>query len=289
MKNKYSLKLIHSPLLAIALATGAATAGVTETMSPAAPMAPPAEDVVSGILKLDFNSHFISYGNDVWRDGSSLSDPEFNPMVELAIALPADFTLTLGTWMDFVPSSKGGDSPIGGRLQEVDVWAGLSYTYEKFTVSVTYQNWFYVSDTEEILDIKFAYDTFLSPSLTIHHRLDAGAAGSFVPGFSPGDEGTVLVLGLSHSIELGAATISFPFNLAYFVTDEFHAVDADDGFGFASLGVAASVPLTTFIGDAYGDWSLNAGLTYYVTDSGVTPGNPTNDFLTASLGLALAF
>jgi hypothetical protein len=278
MKNKYCLNLIHSPLLAIALATGAATAGVTETTT-SAPMAPVAEDVVSGIFKLDFNSHFISYGNDVWGDGSSLSDPTFNPMIELAIALPADLTLTVGAWFDINDKI---DSAIGGRIQEVDVWTGLSYTYDKFTVGVTYQQWNYASETEEILDVKFAYDTFLSPSLTFHNRLDAGGA-------APGDEGTVVVLGLSHSIELGAATISFPFNLAYFITDEYHAVGSDDGFGFASLGVAASLPLTTLIGDAYGDWSLNAGLTYYVTDSGVTPNNPKNDFLTASLGLALAF
>lgn len=279
MKNKYSLNLIHSPLLAIALATGAATAGVTETTT-SAPMAPAAaQDVVSGVFKLDFNSHFISYGADVWGDGSSLSDPTFNPMIELAIALPADLTFTIGAWFDInnkIPSA------IGGRIQEVDVWTGLSYTYDKFTVGVTYQQWNYASETEEILDVMFAYDTFLSPSLTFHNRLDAGGA-------APGDEGTVVVLGLSHSIELGAATISFPFNLAYFIADEYHAVGADDGFGFVSLGVAASLPLTTLIGDAYGDWSLNAGLTYYVTDSGVTPNNPENDFLTASLGLALAF
>lgn len=284
MKNKYSLNLIHSPLLAIALATGAATAGVTETMAPV-PMAPPAADVVSGILKLDFNSHFISYGADVWGDGSSMSDPTFNPMIELAFALPADFTLTLGTWWDVNSKLGGNSSPLGGRIQEVDVWAGLSYTYDKFTVGVTYQNWMYGSDTEDILDIKFAYDTFLSPSLTIHNRLDQGAAF--------GDEGMVLVLGLSHTIEAGPLSISFPLNIAYFVDDDFHnpafAGGADSGFGFVSIGVAASLPLTPYIGDAYGDWALNSGLTYYFTDDGVIPNNPQDDFLTASIGLSVAF
>jgi hypothetical protein len=278
MKNKYSASLIQSPLLAIALATGAATAGVTETMT-TVPAPSAVEDVVSGVLALDFNSHFISYGADVWGDGSSLSDPTFNPMIELAIALPADLTFTIGAWFDI---NNRTPSAIGGKIQEIDIWTGLSYTFDKFTVGATYQQWNYASETEEILDISLAYDTFLSPSLTFHNRLDAGGSG--------GDVGTVIVLGLSHDIELGAVTISFPFNLAYFLEDEYHALGvSDDGFGFASLGVAASVPLTALIGDAYGDWSLNAGLTYYVTSTSVIPNNDEGDFLTANLGIALAF
>jgi hypothetical protein len=173
------------------------------------------------------------------------------------------------------------DSAIGGRIQEVDVWTGLSYTYEKLTMGVTYNAWMYGSDTEESLDVKFAYDTFLAPSLTIHNRLDPGASG--------GNNGTVLVLGLSHGIDAGPFSISFPFNLAYFIEDDFHPGSTDSGFGFASIGVAATLPLSPYIGDSYGDWSLNSGLTYYFTDDDVI-GNPNDDdFLTASLGLAVSF
>lgn len=247
--------------------------------------ATPAEDVISGVLKLDFNTHFVSYGLDVWADGSSMSEPTFNPNLELYFALPADFTLTLGTWWDVNSKPGGSTSPLGGRIQEVDVYAGLGYTYDKFTVGVTYQAWMYGSDTEDILDIKFAYDTFLAPSLTIHNRLDQGAAA--------GDEGTILVLGLSHSIEAGPVTISFPFNLAYFLTDDFHNFPvnggSDEGFGYLSIGVGASLPLTPYIGEAYGEWALNGGLTYFFTDDDVIPNNPQDNFLTASLGLSVAF
>ena len=276
MKNKNRRNLINMPILAIALATAAAHAGVTETTMAPAPVAP-AEDVISGILKLDFNTHFVSYGVDVWKDGSSMSDPTFNPMIELAFALPADLTFTLGTWWDVnskIPSA------LGGRIQEVDVWTGLSYTYDKFTVGVTYQAWMYGGTTEDIVDVKFAYDTLLSPSLTVHNRIDAGASG--------GNTGTVLVLGLSHSVEAGPLTISFPVNIAYFLEDDFHG-GTDNGFGFASVGVAASLPLTPYIGGSFGEWALNSGLTYYFTDDEVIPGNPQDNFLTASLGLSVAF
>jgi hypothetical protein len=281
MKNTYCRNLFNAPLIALALATGAASAGTTETMAPA-PTPPPAEDVVSGVLKLDFNSHFVSYGADVWGDDDSLTDMGFNPLLELSFALPSNFTATLGTWWDV--NSKGDSSTalgnIGGQLREVDVWAGLAYTYDKFTVGVTFQDWLYNSATEEILDVRFAYNCFLSPSLTVHNRLGAGGSG--------GNEGTILVLGVSHSIEAGPVTIAFPVNLAYFLQDDFHAGSTDEGFGYASVGVTASLPLTPYIGSAVGDWTLNAGLTQYFTDNEVV-GNLDDDFLTSTVGLSLAF
>lgn len=287
MKKKQFLNLINLPIIALTLSAGTALAGNETTTT--APMVAPEEDVISGILKLDFNSHFISYGNDVWADGSSMGEPTFNPNLELYFALPFNLTATLGTWWD-VNSKAGSDSAlIGGRIQEVDTYYGLSYTVDKFTVGATYQNWMYNGETENVLDIKFAYDCLLAPSLTIHNRLEVGGAGP--AGTTPfsGDEGTILVLGLSHSVEAGPVTISFPFSLAYFLDDGFHGAGADDGLGYGSIGVAASLPLTPYIGEAYGDWSLNGGLTYYVTDSDVTVNNPEDSFLTASLGLAVAF
>jgi hypothetical protein len=284
MKHNYRRNLMTTQLLALALAAGSAVAGEPVTTAPVTPA--PAEDVISGVLKLDFNSHFISYGNDVWLDGSSMSDPTFNPMLEIAIELPAGFTASLGTWWD-VNSKNGGDSsPLGGRIQEVDVWAGLAYTVGDFTTKVTYQNWMYSGGTEDILDIAFSYDTFLSPSITVHNRLDTGGvAGS---GGQAGDEGTVVVGGLSYGFDAGPFSISIPFNIAYFATDEFHAPGADDGLGYGSLGVAASIPIS-FIGSEYGEWTLNGNLTYYITDSDVIPNNPQSDFLTAGVGIGIAF
>lgn len=274
MKAKVSRFHTLAKLSALAAGVcGVATAGITEP----APIAPaPAESVMSGVLSFDFNSHFISYGADVWKDGSSLDEWAFNPLLELTWALPGNFSASLGAWADV--NSKGTASSFGGSLQELDVWAGLAYTYEKLTVGVTYQNWIYGGGTEDILDIKFSYDTFLSPSLTIHNRLDEGASG--------GDTGTVLVLGLSHDVEAGPVTFSFPFNIAYFVEDGFHG--GDDGFGYCSLGASASIPIS-FIGEMYGSWSLNAGLTYYITSDDVIPGNPDEDFLTAMVGVKCEF
>ncbi len=282
MKNTYRNKLVTSSLLALALASGTAFAG-TEEMKKESPMTPaPSESVVSGILKLDFNSHFVSYGADVWGDDDSLSDMGFNPMLELSFALPAGFTGTLGTWWDV--NSKGDSSTsvgnIGGQLREVDVWAGLSYTADKFTVGVTFQDWIYNSATEEILDVKFAYDCFLAPSLTIHNRLGAGGSG--------GNEGTILVFGASHSVEAGPVKITFPVNVAWSLEDDYHANSTNSGYAYTSVGVAAELPLTPYIGSAIGDWTLYGGVTQFFTDQEVI-GNFDDDFLTSNIGLSLSF
>lgn len=292
MKKNHNRIRFATPFLALALAASA-HAGTTETTTTApAPMTMAAEeDVISGVLNLDFNSHFISYGNDVWGDGSSMSEPTFNPSLEIALELPAGFVATLGTWWD-VNSKAGSDSAlIGGRIQEVDVWAGLAYTIGDFTIKTSYQAWMYGSSTEDILDVTLSYACFLSPSLTIHNRLDTGdAAGSFTSDgfFDPGDEGTVLVGAISYSFDAGPVTIALPLNVAYFVDDDFHAVGADNGVGYGSAGVTATLPLS-FISETYGKWNIHGGLIYYVTDQEVIPNNPKGDFLTANVGLTVAF
>jgi len=284
MKKHHSRTRFATPLLALVLTTGA-MAGVTESTTTAITPAPEEEDLFSGVLNLDANSHFISYGLDVWADGSSLSNYGFNPSLELAWKLPGGFTATLGTWWDVNAKPAGlapgvAESPIGGKIQEIDVWVGLAYNIGDFTAKVTYQNWFYASETEEVLDLALSYDTFLSPSLTIHQRLDEGGSG--------GQTGTIAVLGLSHSIEAGPVTFSFPFNVAYFFQDDFHPGSTDKGFGYGSIAATASMPLS-FISDAYGDWSIHGGLTYYVTSSDVVANARKNDFLTANVGITVAF
>ena len=194
----------------------------------------------------------------------------------------------MGTWWDV--TSKGaalgdGDSSlIGGDIQEVDVWAGLAYSIGDFTVKGTYQQWIYLDETEDILDFTLSYNTFLTPSITIHNRLDKG--GAF------GDEGTVVVGSLSYSFEAGPVTIAFPLNIAYFATEDFHNPDfvggSDTGFGYGSLGATVTYPLA-FISEAYGKWSIHGGVTYYVTDDEIIPNNVQDDFLTANLGLTIAF
>ncbi|MCW1912525.1 hypothetical protein OJ996_03000 [Luteolibacter sp. GHJ8] len=282
MKTPVKASILKTALVASILGTAVSLAGdpVTTTTAPA-PTITEEESNFSGTLSLDVNSHFVSYGFDVWGDGNDLEGPTFNPAIELTWGLPANFSLILGTWWDVngkVPSA------IGGKLQEIDVWAGLGYKVGDLSVTALYQNWIYGSANEQIVDLKFAYDTFLSPSLTIHNRVDPGASG--------GSNGTIVVAGVSHSIDAGPVSIAFPLNIAYFVDDDFHPASTDSGFGYGSIGINATLPLT-FLGDSAGEWNVHGGFTYYVTDSDVVAnsdaGRPDNDFLTANIGIGCAF
>lgn len=289
MKRKHCLNFIKLPIIVIALTAGTAIAG-TETVAAPAPVEPAEDGCISAVLTLAANSHFISYGKDVWADGSSMSHLGFNPSLEYTFKLPENFALTLGTWWDVNDGKETGVDPlIGGNIQEIDLWTGLSYTIDKFTIGATYQAWIYGGKTEDIIDVKVAYDTLLSPSLTLHNRVNEGATGS--------DNGSVLVLGLSHTFELGPVSLSTPLNFAYNFDTGFNNVrdaagnlvtTSDNGYAYTSLGLQAAYPLE-FLGDCYGEWSLLAGLTYYFTEDDVLPGNPTDEFLTYNFGLSASF
>lgn len=271
----------YQAVLGIAATIGCPLAVSAGEMEPA-PMTPPPvepESAVSGTLSFDLNSHFISYGFDVWGDGNSWKGPTFNPSLELNWGI-GDFTLILGTWWDVNGKVT---SSIGGNLQEIDVWAGGSYAFGDFSVTALYQAWIYGGDTEEIVDVILAYDTFLSPSLTIHNRVGAGAAPQ---------TGTVLVAGLEHGFDLGPVSFAVPLNVGYFLDDGFHGTDVfglplDTGFGYGSIGLNASIPIS-FISEEYGAWDLHGGVTYYATSSDVIS-NPSSSFFTGNIGISCSF
>ena len=122
-----------------------------------------------------------------------------------------------------------------------------------------------------------AVDHSLSPSLTLHNRVDEGASG--------GDTGLVAVLGIEPGFSAGPVDLALPINVAA-ATDGFHG--GDGGFAYASLGLSATLPLAV-IDEKLGAWNLHGGLTYYVTDDDVIPNNPDDSFLTASFGIGIDF
>src|SRR5690606_7038815 len=125
--------------------------------------------------------------------------------------------------------------------------------------------WMYGGQSERILDFKVGYSHWLNPSLTLHARVD---------GAEPFDEGLVTVLGIAPGKtfeNLANLTVSIPVNVS-FDTDHYHRGDA--GFGFASVGVSASIPLEFM----RGAWSLAGGVMLYHTNDEVIPGNPDDTF-----------
>lgn len=267
---KYWSALLATPLLASAPACLAQESAVE-----------PAEETpfVSGTLAFVVDTHFVSYGFDVWGAGNKWKDPLFHPSLELSFDLGGGFNAILGSWWDVNNNTTATGTSIGGdKVQEQDVWVGLGYSAGDFSFTALYQEWMYAGQSERIVDLKVAYSHFLSPSVTFHFRTDSELPGN--------DDGLAAVLGIAPGKtfeKLGDLSVSVPVSVA-FETDNFHG--GDSGFSFASIGASAGLPLK-FI--TKGDWTLTAGVTYFFTNDDVIPANPKDDFLTGSAGITLAF
>lgn len=251
---------------------------------------PVAADVVEkkiGVtIGYDYASHFVLYGADVWGGGNDFFGSESTNFVWADVEVDlAPFTLNFGAWGDV---NDNADSGLGGNIQEIDVYAGLAYTIDRFTVGATYQEWYYASDTERIVDVSLSFDDSdlifegfaFNPAILAHFRID-GNGGQ--------EEESAYVFGIAPSFQLTegdyALTLTIPASVAYF-TEGFNG--GDSGFGYASVGATLSVPLA-FIPAEYGSWSAAANVTYYMTEEDAIPGNPDDDFLTGMLSVSVSF
>jgi hypothetical protein len=78
---------------------------------------------LSGSLSFDYNSHFISYGFDVWGGGKNPSgESTFNPSASIDYKINDQWTLSSGFWLDV--NDNTGDF----ETVETDIWFGASYT-----------------------------------------------------------------------------------------------------------------------------------------------------------------
>ena len=227
---------------------------------------------VSGSLSLDFNTHFISYGADVWSpDG--WEEVLFQPSIGITFDSGKNYGFYTGIWGDI---NNNAATNIGKDIQEIDVWVGAYVTLDKFTFDLTFQQWYYGSEVEGIIDFKISYDTFLTPTLTIHNRIE-GVGGQ--------ETGTVVDLGVSYGFEAGIVSFTIPLNAAW-ATDDYHG--GDSGIAYVKTGIMASLPMS-FIPEGWGGWDLHGGLTLWHTPDDVIPGNPDETFITGSIGVGCSF
>lgn len=256
--------------------------------SPAMPTSPVIEDVtspkVSGTIGVDYNSHFVSYGFDVWGAGNDFYGDEatLNPYAEVGFDFDT-FTLTVGSWWDINDNAA---ATIGGDIQEQDVYYSLGTSYEDFSFGLTFQHWHYGGGVEQVLDFSVGYDDSalwggefaLNPSLLVHKRLSSTNIGGDTNGYA-------FLIGVEPAFTV-VESDEYPIDMAVPVTvafgdDKFYP---DSGFAYFSVGAQFSVPLA-FIPAEYGEWAFGAGVTFYSTDVG----NAEDDFLAGNVGVAMSF
>jgi hypothetical protein len=261
--STHSLALVAS--IALPVLSWAGTVEKAKAAEPA-----PVASSITGNLGLNFDSRFVSFGQDTWGPSHQ---PLFHPSLELTKAVTEEFKLILGTWWDVNDQVT---SSIGNRIQEVDVWFGGSYTTGALTTTALYQNWMYGGKNEQALELKFAVDTFLKPSLLIHQRLPTGYEG-----------GTVVVLGAAYDFKAGPVSFSVPAAVSFTTAD--YWTKGDSGIGFGSLGLTASVP-TEFVAKGA---SFSVGVTGYVTNDDVITYNKgakmNSNFVNLNAGINIPF
>jgi hypothetical protein len=268
--NSGKLAAAGLALAIAALMTPASATAGTVSAKGATTVTPPVEEkpFITGNLSLFYDTHFISYGQDVWGVGNDWGEWFFHPSFELDFQITDSLQFYVNVWADVNDQIEG---DIGDYVQEVDVNVGFYYTLDKFKFQLGYGSWNYASQTEHIIDGKVSYlDGLINPFVAVHGRV-----GIDIPGY---DEGVVAQVGVAPSTTVGPVTLSFPVTVS-FDTDGFHA--GDGGFAYVSAGVGASVPIHKQI-------SLSIGATYYHTQDDVIP-NVDEDFVVGSAGIVFTF
>ena len=267
------MRQVIYPVLAGTLVWGAA--------SPA--FADDAGSAVSGSFGVDYASHFVSYGADVWGGGSDFFGSESTNFVyfDIGLALPKGFSVNFGVWGD-VNDNSDGPATVGGNIQEIDTYIGVGYAAGIASFGATYQEWNYGGVTaERILDLSAGLDDSgmwggdfaLNPGLTVHMRIGSESGA---------EEGEAYVFSVGPGFDVGSVSFSVPASVAFF-SDGYYNPD-EGGYGYSSLGLSASIPMA-FVPPAYGDWGLGLATTYYMTDDAVI-GNPEDDFLTGMVSIS---
>lgn len=231
---------------------------------------------VSGSLSLDFNSHFMSYGFNVWGANTEDIGDEilFQPSAGLSFALNEGSAIYTGVWADVNDLAT---SSIADSVQEIDVWVGYYFTVGKFKIDFTLQSWMYASETEGIFDVTVSYDTMFSPYVKFHNRFETVTAAQ--------NKGTIIEIGgTAYSTTVGPVSLSVPVAAA-FAPQEYH-VAGEEGYVYSYTGVKFTLPLG--IPESYGVWDIHGSVLYYDTEYSTT-GNAETGYLTAGVGIGLAF
>jgi hypothetical protein len=240
---------------------------------------------------VDFISHFISFGADVWGGGTDAypfsSDSTIFAHGTIGIQFTEQLSGFFNVWSDINDNTQ---SAIGGSIQEVDINVGLAYTVEAFTFGINHNNWIYAGDEENAVEFTVAYDDSelwggdfaLNPSFLAHYRYQ-GQAGQ--------DESTVLQLGVGPTVYTAMEESDYPISIKVpanvgFFTGEYQG--GDSGLGYVNVGVVASVPLT-FIPVGFGEWSASVSAVLWHTPDDQVPNNPDDTFVVTALSIGASF
>ena len=268
-QGKKLLRIWLAAIAGIAAVPMVATAGTADKTP--AKVEPKEEPFVTGNLTVNYETHFISYGQDVWGGGASWKDALVHPSLELDFNLGHGLQFYANTWWDV---NDLGVTTIGKYIQEVDVNVGFYYTVDKWKFTLGYGAWNYASQTESVIEGKVNYtDPWgLNPFVALHGRVGIGSNIGL-------DNGLVSQVGVAPAKTWGPVTVAFPVTVS-FDTSNFHGGGA--GFAYVSAGPVITYAISKHV-------ALNLAATYYHTNDKVISLNPDSDFVLGTAGFTVSF
>lgn len=218
-------------------------------------------------LNLDFTNAYF-YRGIRQQDKGLIVQPAARLTTRLVDS--GDFKLDgfIGTWNSFGPNSGSQTGSLVEDWYESDLYAGFTLTRGKLSLttsytfltspSVAFQTVQELGFTLALDDAEWMKEWALKPYATF--AIETGSNGSDGPGLG---KGVYLELGIapgfSFDVDKTPITLTFPASVGLSLSDYYQDAGGDDDtFGFAQVGVKASIPLGQ--PGRFGTWTLNTGV-----------------------------
>jgi hypothetical protein len=228
------------------------------------------ESAFSGVLQLDVTNAYFFRGILQEREGVILQ-----PWTELYYSLYSsedgflrDLTVGGGVWTSF-HSERTGATQDPQWFYEADYYPLVSMEFAG-GVSLTTVYYFYTSpnkawSTVQELNFKFTYDDSealgdwaMAPWINFAIEMENTSFGA--------DRGTGIQLGIGPTLwaaEDESVSLTMPVEVGLSLEDYYEGSNGENHtFGYANVGLAASIPLS-FVPESAGAWSFNLSGKYY--------------------------
>lgn len=250
-------------------------------------------------LNLDYSTAYFYHGI-IQEDTGLILQPAAKLTINLYEQDDLKVDALLGTWNSFHGQKTGAQThgDFTGYWYESDLIGGVVFTKGKWSLTSTCTFLTSPSDAYETvqeLDFTVAYDDSEPLGKFAFHPYGVFGVeiGADASDGADSNTGTYLELGIApgFSFDVGKTPVAvgFPASVGLSIHDYYQdAAGEDDAFGFAQVGVKASLPLP--FGDRYGKWTLNAGvLAMYLGDHTAQYNGGDHEQLIGTVGLQLNF
>jgi hypothetical protein len=245
---------------------------------------------------IDWTTHYFFRGY-LQEDQDLILQPYVNVYFKLIDEENTTLTGYIGTWNSFHGEQTGADDGTFGAWYESDLYAGLDWGMGGgFTLGTIYTLYAYPNgafDTIEEIGFKLSYDD--TDKWGLPFALKPYAAIYFETDDQNGTEDTYLEVGIAPTVytvnEDGDQPISLavPVTVGMSIEDYYFDDEGDEEFlGYASIGLAASMPLTD---GNYGAWTLNASVTWMqlFAEGLETTNNDDDNEIIGKVGVSFAY